>query len=82
MLERPHTPTDSATGRSPAVKRSTSGVSSAAARSVSRSDPSRTAFVQMTTTPEYAEIAVHRAAGLEGQLNIETVRGAIPPARG
>ena len=42
--------------------------------------PSRTAFVQMTLTPEYAEIAVHRSAGLEGQLNIETVRGAIPPA--
>ena len=37
-----------------------------------QSTQSRTAFVQMTLTPEYAEIAVHRAAGLEGQLNIET----------
>lgn len=44
--------------------------------------PSRTVFVQMTSTPEYAEIAVHRAAGLEGQLNIETVRGSMPPSRG
>ncbi|MBY0274824.1 DUF1330 domain-containing protein [Candidatus Binatia bacterium] len=43
--------------------------------------PSRTVFWQLTATPEYAEIAVHRQAGLEGQLNIETVRGAIGPAR-
>ena len=44
--------------------------------------PSRTLFVQMTATPEYRDIAVHREAGLEGQLNIETVRGAIPASRG
>ena len=43
--------------------------------------PSRTVFVQLTSTPEYGEIAVHRAAGLEGQLNIETV-ATLPPARG
>ena len=42
--------------------------------------PSRTVFVQMTSTPEYREIAVHRAAGLEGQLNIETVP-AVPRTR-
>jgi len=35
--------------------------------------PSRSAFVRMTSTPEYREIAVHRTAGLAGQLNIETV---------
>lgn len=44
--------------------------------------PSRTAFWQLTSTPEYAAIAVHREAGLEGQLNIETVRGALPASRG
>lgn len=44
--------------------------------------PSRTVFVQMTSTPEYREIAIHREAGLDGQLNIETVRGAIPASRG
>jgi hypothetical protein len=27
----------------------------------------------MIQLPEYAEISVHRSAGLEGQLNIETV---------
>jgi uncharacterized protein (DUF1330 family) len=44
--------------------------------------PSRTLFVQMTSTPEYRDIALHREAGLEGQLNIETVRGAVPASRG
>lgn len=44
--------------------------------------PSRTVFVQLTSTPGYREIAVHREAGLEGQLNIETVRGAFDAARG
>jgi hypothetical protein len=32
---------------------------------------------QMIRLPEYAEISVHRTAGLAGQLNIETV---APPA--
>jgi hypothetical protein len=27
----------------------------------------------MSTSPEWQEMAVHRAAGLAGQLNIETV---------
>ena len=34
--------------------------------------PSRAAFLQMAMSPEYQEIAIHREAGLEGQLNIET----------
>jgi uncharacterized protein (DUF1330 family) len=42
--------------------------------------PSRTVFLQLTSTAEYAEIAVHRQAGLEGQLNIETVRGTLAPS--
>jgi uncharacterized protein (DUF1330 family) len=32
--------------------------------------PSSAAFVKIATSPEVAEIAVHRAAGLEGQLLI------------
>ncbi len=35
--------------------------------------PSRAAMMEMMTLPEMLEIGVHRAAGLEGQLNIETV---------
>ena len=35
--------------------------------------PSRSAFLQMAMSPEAHAIAVHREAGLEGQLNIETV---------
>ena len=35
--------------------------------------PNRAALVRMATSPEYQEIAVHRAAGLAGQLNIETL---------
>ena len=35
--------------------------------------PSRAAMMEMIQLPEYAEIAVHRSAGLAGQLNIETV---------
>jgi uncharacterized protein (DUF1330 family) len=35
--------------------------------------PSRVELWQMSTSPEWQEIAVHRAAGLAGQLNIETV---------
>lgn len=35
--------------------------------------PSRAAMGEMIASPEYQEIAVHRSAGLAGQLNIETV---------
>ena len=34
--------------------------------------PDRAALVAMSTSPEWREIGVHRAAGLAGQLNIET----------
>ncbi|MDX1736324.1 MAG: DUF1330 domain-containing protein [Halioglobus sp.] len=34
--------------------------------------PSRQAMLEMMQSPAYAEIAVHRSAGLAGQLNIET----------
>lgn len=35
--------------------------------------PNRAALWKMSTSPEWQAIAVHREAGLEGQLNIETV---------
>jgi uncharacterized protein (DUF1330 family) len=35
--------------------------------------PSREAMLKMVTDPEYQKSAVHRAAGLAGQLNIEMV---------
>ena len=35
--------------------------------------PSRAAMFEMMRSPRMQEIAVHRAAGLAGQLNIETV---------
>jgi uncharacterized protein (DUF1330 family) len=35
--------------------------------------PSRKAMLEMIVSPEYQAIAVHRDAGLAGQLNIETV---------
>ncbi len=35
--------------------------------------PNRRAMVEMSTSKEWREIAVHREAGLKGQLNIETV---------
>lgn len=35
--------------------------------------PNRKAMLEMIVSPEYQECAVHRAAGLAGQLNIETV---------
>ena len=35
--------------------------------------PSRKAMLEMTSSPEYQASAVHRTAGLEGQLNIELV---------
>ena len=38
--------------------------------------PTRTAMFEMIQLPEYAEISVHRNAGLAGQLNIETVAPA------
>ena len=34
--------------------------------------PSRKAMLQMISDPDYQKSAEHRAAGLEGQLNIET----------
>jgi quinol monooxygenase YgiN len=35
--------------------------------------PNRAAMMQMMQLPEMQEIGQHRAAGLAGQLNIETV---------
>ncbi len=35
--------------------------------------PNRRAMVEMSMSKEWREIAVHRDAGLKGQLNIETV---------
>ena len=35
--------------------------------------PNRKAMFEMTMDPEYQKIHVHRVAGLEGQLNIETI---------
>ena len=39
---------------------------------------SRSDLVRMSMSPEWQDLSVHRTAGLEGQLNIETV----PPANG
>ncbi|MDB4103048.1 DUF1330 domain-containing protein [Acidimicrobiales bacterium] len=39
--------------------------------------PSRVELWEMSTSPEWQEIAVHRAAGLAGQLNIETVSAPL-----
>ncbi|MEM7741381.1 MAG: DUF1330 domain-containing protein [Pseudomonadota bacterium] len=38
--------------------------------------PNRNALFRMATSEKWQEISVHRTAGLEGQLNIETV---MPP---
>lgn len=38
--------------------------------------PNRAALVAMSMSDEWREIAVHRTAGLAGQLNIETVASA------
>ena len=38
--------------------------------------PSRQAMMEMMQSPKMAEISVHRAAGLAGQLNIETAYAA------
>ena len=35
--------------------------------------PNRKAMFEMTMDPEYQKIHVHRDAGLEGQLNLETI---------
>ena len=35
--------------------------------------PNRKAMFEMTMDPEYQKIHVHRDAGLEGQLNIDTI---------
>ena len=35
--------------------------------------PNRKAMFEMTMDPEYQKIHVHRDAGLDGQLNIETI---------
>jgi uncharacterized protein (DUF1330 family) len=40
--------------------------------------PSRKAMLDMVVSEEYREIAVHRDAGLEGQLNIETTDAIAP----
>lgn len=40
--------------------------------------PNRGALLAMATSPAYAEIAVHRNAGLAGQLNIETTGLVVP----
>ena len=37
--------------------------------------PNRGALLAMSSSPEWSEAAVHRTAGLAGQLNIETVGG-------
>ncbi len=37
--------------------------------------PNRAALLAMSTSDEWREAAVHRTAGLAGQLNIETVGG-------
>ena len=39
--------------------------------------PSRAALLEMSSSPEWQAIGVHRAAGLAGQLNIETVASAF-----
>lgn len=35
--------------------------------------PNRNALFRMSTSQEWMDLSVHRAAGLEGQLNLETV---------
>ena len=40
--------------------------------------PNRGALVAMATSDAYQEIAVHRSAGLAGQLNIETTGLFVP----
>ncbi len=40
--------------------------------------PDRAALVAMSSSDDYAKIAVHRSAGLAGQLNIETTGLFVP----
>lgn len=40
--------------------------------------PTRRALFEMSTSKEWMAIAVHREAGLEGQLNIETTPSFLP----
>ena len=42
--------------------------------------PSRKALLEMSMSAEWMAIAVHRDAGLEGQLNIETTPSFLPPS--
>ena len=42
--------------------------------------PNRAALVAMSSSQEWRTAAVHREAGLKGQLNIETVGSLMPPA--
>lgn len=44
--------------------------------------PERAAMVRMSMSPEWQAAAVHRTAGLKGQLNIETVMQADAKAGG
>jgi hypothetical protein len=45
--------------------------------------PDRAALVAMSSSEAFREIAVHRTAGLEGQLNIETTyQSGIPQQLG
>lgn len=39
--------------------------------------PSPAGLLKIATSPEYREIEVHRLAGLEGQLNIETTGASL-----
>ncbi len=40
--------------------------------------PNRATLLEMTSSPAYGEITVHRTAGLAGQLNIETTGLFVP----
>ena len=40
--------------------------------------PNRAKLVEMFSSKEWQDAAVHRTAGLKGQLNIETVGGLVP----
>ena len=41
--------------------------------------PNRAAMLAMSTSEEFAPLAAHREAGLDGQLNIETTYSASFP---
>ncbi|MEM6537166.1 MAG: DUF1330 domain-containing protein [Pseudomonadota bacterium] len=42
--------------------------------------PNRKALFEMSISPEWKDISIHREAGLAGQLNIETAPAFLPPA--